>query len=61
MISKYIAIVQEMFGALQDEEIPVQLFEVPLLGNISIMLKEVRDENSLSSQCYKTSKAELIT
>jgi len=39
---------QEIFGALQDADSPMQLSEVPLLGNISvIMFKERRDETSL--------------
>lgn len=46
---------------------PMQLSEVPLLGNISVTLKEIRDETSLrlndnhqvSSQCCKTSTVNL--
>lgn len=52
-----------MFSALQDGEIPVKCSEVPLLGKLSVMLKEVSDETSLrlndsfqvSSQSCKTS------
>lgn len=39
---KYTAIMQEVFGALQGREMPMQLSGIPLLGNTLIMLREMR-------------------
>lgn len=63
-IQKYTAIMQEVFGALQGGEMPMQLSEIPLLGSILIMLREIRDETELQpsgqSQCSKTSSVGLV-